>query len=152
AHLGRHADELAPERWAERAADVWLACACANGDTRALHEFEARFRPLVDSVLARMRMSDAALDDARQSVRDRLLVAAPGQPAGAGGCPGRGGLAGWVRAAATRVALNLIRGRRETSSDEELLARVPAAGDDPELAVLKSRYGPAFHLAFRDAL
>jgi RNA polymerase sigma-70 factor (ECF subfamily) len=152
AHLARHADELTRDLWQARAADVWIACACAEGDAQAVACFEARFRGTIDSVLARMRLDVATLDDARQTVRDRLLVAAPGQTPRIASYSGRGELAGWVRAAATRVALNLLRAQPKTTSDDELLARVPAAGDDPELLMLKARYGDAFRRAFAAAL
>ncbi len=152
AHLARHAEEVSRDLWEARAADVWLACACAEGDARAIASFEARFRGTIDSVLARMRLDGATVDDVRQAVRDRLLVAVPGQAPRIAGYSGRGELAGWVRAAATRVALNLLRAQPKTTSDEELLARIPAASDDPELAMLKARYGPAFRRAFSEAL
>ena len=152
AHLARHAEELPCDLWQARACDVWIACACAEGDARGVASFEARFRGTIDSVLARMRLDGAMLDDVRQTVRDRLLVAAPGQEPRIAGYSGRGELAGWVRAAATRVALNVLRGQPKTTSDEELLARIPAASDDPELAMLKARYGPAFRRAFSEAL
>ena len=152
AHLARHADEVSRDLWQARAADVWLACACAEGDARAIAGFETRFRGTIDSVLARMRLDGATVDDVRQAVRDRLLVAVPGHAPRIAGYSGRGELAGWVRAAATRVALNLLRAQPKTTSDEELMARVPAASDDPELAMLKARYGPAFRRAFSEAL
>ncbi len=153
AHVARHWGHEPPERWAPlRAADLWLACACAAGDERAVVRFEAQYRAILEQVVARMRLSPDRAADVKQLVRDRLLVGEPGKASRIASYSGRGELAGWVRAAATRVALNFVRDEPTARSDDELLDRLPAGADDPELQMLKSRYTAPFRAAFRGAL
>lgn len=154
AHVARHWGSEPPERWPRaHAGELWLACACATGDHRAAAEFEARHRAILDQVVARMRLSADRAAEVKQLVRTRLLTAAaPDREARIAGYSGRGDLAGWVRAAATRVALNFVRDEPTAPSDEELLDRLPAGADDPELQLLKSRYAAPFREAFRAAL
>src|SRR5262249_35851216 len=63
---------------------------------------------------------------------------------------GRGGLVPWLRAAAMRTAIDLMRARREFPSDADHLAEV-AGTFDPLLAALKQQYRDEFRTAFRDA-
>jgi RNA polymerase sigma-70 factor (ECF subfamily) len=135
-----------------RASDLFLACACAKGDPRALKHFEAHFMNSVDAALARMRLSPHTVEEIKQEVRQRLLVGERGQCPRIADYSGEGALRSWVYAAAVRTALNWIKANRRHVPDEhEQLMRIPADGDDPELAALRARYADAFAAAFRDA-
>jgi RNA polymerase sigma-70 factor (ECF subfamily) len=135
-----------------RASDLFLACACARGEPRALAHFEAHFMGSVDGALGRMRLPRHSVEEIKQQVRHRLLVGERGQSPRIADYSGEGALRSWVYAAATRTALNWIKANRRHVPDEnELLLRIPADGDDPELAALRSRYAVAFEAAFRDA-
>src|SRR5205085_8363572 len=60
-----------------------------------------------------------------------------------------GALGPWLRAAAARTAIDLMRTRRELPADPAALADV--ASFDPLLAQLKLRYREEFRGAFREA-
>jgi RNA polymerase sigma-70 factor (ECF subfamily) len=153
AHVAEHWGHDHPSAWPRtHLADLWLACACAAGEARALAEFERRYGSLVDQVTARFRLGDDRAREVKQLLRDRLLVSDPGKSPRIAGYSGRGELAGWVRSAATRVALNLIRDEDAPHAGDQLLDRLPAAGDDPELAMMKSRYAQPFREAFSAAI
>ena len=113
AHLARHlAADASPEALeALHVGDLYLACACADGLPAAHTAFEAHILPEVDQAVARMKLSPTALDEVRQRVRQRMLVAGPDTPPKLAAYPGTGPLAAWVRAAALWLALDLQRQR-----------------------------------------
>ena len=171
----RALDDVEEAFTALRAADLYLACACASGDGSAVAVFESRYIGEVDVALSRMRLSAANLQEVRQLVRQRLFVpAAAAQLAAAAevaaGPPGaataaavsgkiseysgRGDLRRWVRTVALRTCLNLLRkGKGEVLvGDEQVLANMAQTGDDPELAYMKQRYRGEFKQAFLTAL
>jgi RNA polymerase sigma-70 factor (ECF subfamily) len=127
--------------------DLYLACGCALGDAEAIRLFEAHFIVEIDTVLRHMRLEPALLDEIKQLVRDKVLIGAPPKIAD---YSGRGALRGWLRAVATRTALDALRKQaRSPSSEEELYRTIPAATDDPETAALRRRYAAEFADAFR---
>src|SRR6516162_686902 len=67
AHLRRHAP-------VEHGTDLYLACACARGDTAAIALLDRRLLPRIDKAVARIDPSPTLIDDVRQEVRCRLLV------------------------------------------------------------------------------
>ncbi len=135
------------------AEDLGLACACAAGDGRALAAFDAAFLRDIDH--AWMRGGEpGAREDFRQRVRERLLVAAPDGATRISAYGGRGPLRGWVRVAATRVMIDLVRKARPIdapSGDAALFDRV-ADGSDAELDYMRQAYGAALPEAMRDGL
>ena len=133
--------------------DVWLACACAQGDRHAHQALDVRLRAAVPSAAARMRASNAFIEEVQQRLRQKLLVGGPdGQPKIAAYL-GRGPLSSWLRAAALREALNLLDGERDESPLEgAALARLPSGGVDPELDLVRRRYAPEFKSALDVAL
>lgn len=140
------------------AADLYLACACARGDARALAHFESLCAPVVGWVAARLGASAEQRDDLAQVVRRQLL--APRAPPGGGPSSprvgdygGRGALSAWVRVVAMREGVDLLRhsGRERLAEDDELARRLePDAG--PELAYGKRLYRAEFGAAFAEAL
>jgi len=123
-------------------ADLYLACACAAGDPRALVAFEQQLMPQVRSHVARLDTSPAFVGEVEQRLRERLLVGTPESPPRIATYSGRGPLGGWLRVAALRVAHNLQRGAKpELDVDGPLRARLAQPGPDPEMAYIKRRYG-----------
>jgi RNA polymerase sigma-70 factor (ECF subfamily) len=134
--------------------DLYLVCGCAAGDTAALAGFEQRCGPAIQRALATAGAALAERADLEQVVRQRLLV----EPAG-GGPPriatysARGPLPAWVRVVATREAARwLPRAHRELAADDDELAGLLAADDDPELGYLKRVYRGEFKRAFQAAI
>ncbi|HEU0030446.1 MAG TPA: sigma-70 family RNA polymerase sigma factor [Kofleriaceae bacterium] len=134
-----------------RTPDLWLACACGDGDPTALAAFERAYGNDIDIALAALGAPGHVADEARQIVRTRLFVAVPGSEPVIARYGGRGDLRAWVRATTVRAAIDLIRqGKRELPSDDELLD-APITPADPELARLRERYGAEFKEAFGEA-
>jgi len=148
------AGELVAELRGVRASDLYLACGCARGDSRAIAAFERRYLAVVEGALARMNIPPSTRDEVRQLVRHKLFVAEPDNAARISDYAGRGDLRNWVRATAVRTCLNLLRKhKREVALDDDrMLAAFPAAEDDPELAHMKDLYSVEFKQAFADAL
>jgi RNA polymerase sigma-70 factor, ECF subfamily len=131
--------------------DLYLACACARGDARALYVFEEHFFPQVDAAARRVG-GTVSSDEVRQAFRHKLFVADPGQKPKIAEYSGHGQLRTWVRMAATRMALNMAtRTARELPFEQDALAYIIGGGDDPELRFIKQRYADEFRLAFGDA-
>ena len=136
-----------------RTADLALAAACAQGDAEAIATVEARYFADLDRALARFEGGAALVDEVKQRLRDKLFV-------GDGSAPrissytGRGDLGRWIRVAATREAIGILRkGKREIPMEESALAQVLAEGEgDLELAYLKRLYAAEFKSAFQRAI
>jgi RNA polymerase sigma-70 factor (ECF subfamily) len=130
--------ELASEGIAELA----LALACARQDRAAVAIFESAYLADVEPALAHMRLPPATLDEVRQEVRVRLLVAGDHGPARLQAYAGQGALGGLVRVTAVRIALNLVRGEhRERQSGDDPVIDHLVGSEDPErqLIVATSR-------------
>ncbi|CAN5832328.1 hypothetical protein BH11MYX2_BH11MYX2_11930 [soil metagenome] len=137
------------EGWS--AEELYLATALNAADPQALAVFEAEYLRPLDHVLA--RFSDPALaDDAKQVLRERLLVRTPERPPQIGTFTGRGPLAKWLEVAVVRTAVSLRRRVRDQPHDDEQLAGLQAAGDDLRLVHLKETYLAEFTKAWRAAL
>jgi RNA polymerase sigma-70 factor (ECF subfamily) len=144
-----------------RPGDLYLACACATGDTCAIYTFDKSVMREVDIALARMRIPGARASDVKQLVRQRLFVtSAPISVAGVAfhgkicEYAGRGDLRRWVRSVAVRTCLNELRkGKNEVlTDDDQLIANHTVGGDDPELAYMKRTYANDFKVSFGEAL
>jgi RNA polymerase sigma-70 factor, ECF subfamily len=90
-------------------ADLYLACACAAGDAKAIAAFERAVLSEVGHFIARIDASPQFADEVRQALRERLLVARAGAPPRIADYTGRGPLGAWVRVVAVRVAIDLRR-------------------------------------------
>jgi RNA polymerase sigma-70 factor, ECF subfamily len=129
--------------------DLYLACACANGDSTALAALERSYGADLRSAIATVDRSGAHRDDIMQMVRARLFVASDDQPPRIADYTGRGKLFSWLRVVVVREALALVRKpKREIAMDD-----VPEdAVDDLELGVFKGLYQTQFKTAFATAV
>jgi RNA polymerase sigma-70 factor (ECF subfamily) len=127
-----------------QAGELFLVCACAEGDARALAEFEGQYLSRVGAFLAGSNATAAFADEVRQRIRERLFVDGKIRQ-----YSGRGPLASWLRVVTVRVASNLREAERPHVELEEA---VPASVIDPELRAIQRRYADAFRAALRDAL
>lgn len=133
-----------------RAGELYLACACIDGDVRALEAFEQRYFGEIEGAL---KSFDADLiDEVKQALRERLFLGVAGSAPKLESFGGRSALGWWLRAVATRVALNLKRkDKREPFGEDDLLAG-PLGSEDPQLAHMKGLYRAEFKLAFAAAM
>jgi len=129
-------------------ADVRLAQRCGAGDREAIAELERRILEL-DAVIVGLVHDRGLADDVKQTLREKLLV---------GDSPrilqyaGRGDLRAWLRVAATREALTLLRRSHKAGlGSPEEVENLAAPITDPALSHLRRRHGQDFKNAFRDA-
>jgi RNA polymerase sigma-70 factor (ECF subfamily) len=134
-------------------ADLYLVCACAADDPRALAAFDARYITEVPAFLARVETSPDVIEEVRQLVRHRLFVDDDRDRRKILEYSGRGSLGSWMRVVTLRVASNRRRaaGRPHVplSDDEGESDLLPAL--DPELAIIRDRYKNSFDRALRAA-
>jgi RNA polymerase sigma-70 factor (ECF subfamily) len=141
---------VAPEDLTARAADLFLAYACAQRDPAALQRFEATILSRVDVYVGNLTMSSLSLDEIRQRVRVKLLT---GDPPAIAWYRGRGPLGAWVRVTTVRLALNLLaEADVATSSDADLLEMTAPLDDSPDLAAARRLYRQRFQAALEAAL
>jgi RNA polymerase sigma-70 factor (ECF subfamily) len=142
---------------ATRAADLYLAAACASGDERAIAAFGERYGHVVDGVVARRSDRERLADDVRQALFERLFVRKDAGNDDDAGPPkiveyrGRGDLAGFLRVAAARAMLNVLRGDKRRSAAHEAHGRAPVHIVDPELERIELHHREDFRAALRDA-
>lgn len=136
------------------AADLYLCCGCASGDSQSIATFEQTVLPQVVPAIASIDPSPTFVADAKQQVRQKLLVPSDGRPPKISEYAGFGPLAHWLRAVALRTALNLRRAhnREEALASDDQLLELPAQVNDLELEYLKTRYRKDFSEAFRKAV
>ena len=132
------------------ASDLYLAFACARGDTRALAALDAKYLRDLAAPLRKMGFDAAAIDETLQIVRDELLVAPTGKQPSILGYSGRGALKGWLRSVAARTALR--DRKRPERRDEYVEGMHTSPSDDLELAYMKKTYGAAFERSFAKSL
>jgi RNA polymerase sigma-70 factor (ECF subfamily) len=138
------------------AADLWLARACLDHHPAALRTIDgliASLRPVVSA----MKLRDDQIDELLQELRKKVLVGDGGDD---GGRPrladysGRADLRTWLRTAATRAAIDVLRRRQDAAlpdDDDDVLAS-PALAADPELMMLKARHRDQFRDAVTAAI
>ncbi|MBS1121925.1 MAG: putative DNA-binding regulatory protein [Deltaproteobacteria bacterium] len=123
-----------------RLADLYLACACAAGDPKALAAFELAF----------LAGDSRTSDDTKQELRQKLFV---GPNPRIAQYAGRGDLARWVRAAAARIAIDLARAVREVPTEDALLTAIGIdPGHGPALSHLKEDARRTLQAALREAI
>jgi RNA polymerase sigma-70 factor (ECF subfamily) len=139
----------APILQALHAGDLWIAFGCVAGDAGALATFEAHYAAEISTALRRS-FERAIAEDAELRLRERLFLVGADEVPRLASYAGRGALRPWLRSAAVRTAIDLMRARRELPSDPDTLGAAGAAVD-PLLASLKQRYRDEFRVAFGEA-
>ncbi len=149
---------LSPRVDAERAlamlhaADFYLACACAQGDAAAIREADRVVEAAARRPLLKILQAEDWVEDALQVLRRKLFTAEDGALRIAD-YSGRGPLAAWVRATATRLAIDLRRARRpDAEGTDAPLELLGGAAENPELAALEGQHRAVFEAALRRAL
>ena len=130
-------------------AELWLAWAAGRGDEAAVRTLDAWIEREADAAARRVDRSTTFVDEVRQALRIRVLVAEDGHVR-IDEFMGRGPLRGWLGVAALRVALNLKRATQPNSAD--VLTELVSDEADPELRHLKTLYRAEFREALGAAL
>jgi RNA polymerase sigma-70 factor, ECF subfamily len=131
-------------------ADLYLAQACATGTRAALDAFAEQCDPAMLGALRQMSLAPDAIDELVHEVRTKLFVG-DGAPRIAT-YSGRAALASWVRTIATRAAVDRLRKKDASGSDDEVLDALPDDADTPELAHFRATYHVELKAAFEAAL
>jgi RNA polymerase sigma-70 factor (ECF subfamily) len=135
-----------------RAADLYLASACASGDPAAISLLDATLPSVIRPALARIPLVD--LDEIVQRVRVALLLHDEAGTCGLARYTGRGELRGYLRAVALRIAFKQLE--RETApplnNQDEFVALLPDTNDSPDLALVKERCRSDLRASFAHAL
>jgi RNA polymerase sigma-70 factor (ECF subfamily) len=155
-HLAdRLAKDAEPETLTKlRAADLYLAFACATGSDRALASFDNEFGRDIDLAISRSGNVDMGKDEFRQLLRNKLFVPREGKRPKIADYAGRGDLRSWVRVTALRMIVDIVRqraGGKEIPVEADMLGAVPSPGDDPELDYIQRVYKTEFKDALQDA-
>src|SRR5204862_1158487 len=98
-----------------------LARACADGSPDALAIFDQKILSAVPLFVARFHGGPAFTDEVKQILREKLFVCRDGAPK-IREYEGRGALRSWIRVAAVRVAVDLLRERGQAPPDDRTAA------------------------------
>jgi RNA polymerase sigma-70 factor (ECF subfamily) len=151
---GRFADHVASLSGSEplpttHATDIYLACACACGDAAAMGVLEQRYLQPVRGSIARYQGGADFVDEVLQELRGKLLLPPSPRIARYGG---RGPLGAWVRVAASRVAIDLLRAHEPAASGQTQPEALADADLGPEVQILREVYREAFQESLKAAL
>lgn len=136
-----------------KSADLYLACACLEGDAKGSRAFEEAYFPVLNRALAGICGRTGQVDDVKQSVYQKVFSGEGDRPPAIHKYDGVGDLRAWVRVTAVRMALNLKRDtKRERPLSPDILTTLPKSGPGPEEDYLKRVYSDAFKKAFQQAL
>jgi RNA polymerase sigma-70 factor (ECF subfamily) len=133
------------------ATDLFLACACADGDPAAIAIFEERFLDRAEHALRRLRIPSWAIDETKQVLRCRFFLPRDsGDRSAIEDYSGHGPLRSWVSAAAVNASFRVIKTPpAEVGADSFVMKAVSAPGD-LEVDYLKQRYAHEFEDALRE--
>jgi RNA polymerase sigma-70 factor, ECF subfamily len=151
AALGAHlaGREVPADLAEERAAEVYLACACARGDAGAIALLRDRYLGRVEGSLRRGR-SPALVEEAVLQLLGTIFVARPGQSPEIGDFTGSGPLGAWLRIVALRILMRLERKQRQLPEMARASAGLPTP-ESPEVAYLRRKYSAALQDALGEA-
>jgi RNA polymerase sigma-70 factor, ECF subfamily len=135
------------------AEDFYLVAACLEGNRAALAALETEVLGSLQAALVRQTGSPGRADELLQAVRERILVPDRQGVVRLAHFSGKGSLAHWLRAVASRLWVDQKRQERPTVAlDEDLAADLPISRSDPELSLLRQEYRKHFKAAFTQAL
>jgi RNA polymerase sigma-70 factor (ECF subfamily) len=147
-HLARQTKERLPA--VERAPDMWLAWACANGAPAAIATLIQRYRGPIERAAA--RVADRLAEEAAQVVFTSLLVREGDGLAPIAAYGGECSLSTWLATVSARAAIKLCRGQAQAPHDSVSQVTYAAPDDPPELLLLRAKYAPELDVALRAAL
>lgn len=131
-----------------RAADLYLACACAQGDSAAIRAFETTYGSEIDAAHRRFAHLPATAADVRQLVLEKLFVGARDVTPKILDYSGRGDVRTWLRVTVVRMLINMAsREAKELPAAEEFFLALPDP-TDVDAARLREVYRAELRQAF----
>jgi RNA polymerase sigma-70 factor (ECF subfamily) len=133
--------------------DLYLACACLEGDASATTTFRTRHRGAIYEAISGI-VSPADAEDVREQFVQDLLVGTEAADPKIASYSGKASLDRWVGVAARRAALMWLRRHQTEGRLRRAVAADPAGQGDPnvESAYIKERYRGEFEQALTEAL
>jgi RNA polymerase sigma-70 factor (ECF subfamily) len=133
--------------------ELYLCCACAEGNAPAVALFHQRYEPVLESALGKLRMGEAMTQDVKQLLLGQLLTNTPDKPAMITTYGGHGRLARWLRVVAARTGRALLSREKKLVlvGDERIASELGPSAPEPEAAT-KRTYRELFKRAFKHAL
>jgi RNA polymerase sigma-70 factor, ECF subfamily len=136
-----------------KVSELYLACACADGDRDAIAALEREYLQKIEPTLGRMDLSAVQIEEIKQILRRQLLVASEKAGPRIAQYSGRGSLHSWLKVVAMRAALKLLQKQgKEIPVEDRILKAVPMAAEDPELHFIKDLYRAEFKAALFEAI
>jgi len=143
-----------------RAADAYLAAACAQGIPAALGAFEAAYFGEIPRLVSAAAADPDLRGEVQQVLREKLFLFSTrsNRPPEIAKYGGRGSLRNWFRIVVVHHTINLKRKERRTSLtallDHDVASDSSDGGhrSDPEIAYLRERYSLEFRAALDHAL
>ena len=134
------------------AADLYLALGCVEGQAAAIAALDAAaIRPAAADAVRTYSALEAA--ELAQVIREKVLVARPGESPKLASYAGRAPLTSWLRVVALHAAVSLTRRIKPNDTlDEAAEVIASVVTGDLELAHLEATYAAEFKAAFHDAL
>jgi RNA polymerase sigma-70 factor (ECF subfamily) len=135
----------------DRAADMYLACACVERIPIAVAEFLATFGERIPLYLGKLARNADLVAEVRQILVTRCVIGDPNKPPALTAYSATGSLEGWLRATVVReaLAINRARDRHEGDVDAALEAQMPWV--DHEISLFKQIYREPVSRAFATA-
>ncbi len=132
--------------------DLYLACACQEGNEAAIVGFTAAHEETISTALASMKNVLSIEEEVRQRLYEKLFTGTDTRRPKISSYFGRGPLRAWIRAATVREAISLLRRhKREVLGNDDYITSLADLGDDPEMLHLKGLYRSVFQVAFAAA-
>ena len=134
--------------------DLAFTLACASGERAALARLERELVESVPKALVRLKPAARFVEDVRQEVRHKLLVAQPGARPKILDYQGRGPLGAWVRVVAMRIAYTHLRDTKQDDqhADAAAFEALADTADAPDVAHFKTKYAAEVRAAFHEAV
>jgi len=155
-HLERLFGDETIDDIAIHVSDLYLACACGRGLPAAIVAVERLCLGDLEGIVGRHRGPHVGIDDVRQMLREKLLVAAGDKRPKILEYSGRGSLRGWIRVVATRLTLNLAtRGPKDTpqgEDEDEALLDLADQDDQADVRYMRVLYSEELRSVFPEAL
>ena len=134
------------------ASDLYLACACADGNLAAILSIETHYFPDLERALSRLGLAPYSIAELIQQLRCRLFVGSHGKPPQIASYTGYGELRSWLRSVAVRDGLRLLKNEHRLFPTNDVEALAGVTPDDPELLLMRELYSEAFRMAFSMAM
>lgn len=135
----------------DRAADMFLACACVERIPAAIAEFLAVFGERIPMYLGKLARSADLVAEVRQILVTRCVIGDANKPPALMTYSATGSLEGWLRATAVREALAINRDSDRNAGDVDVVMAAQIPWVDHEIALFKQIYREPVSRAFATA-